>query len=336
MVLIFILYAQKNLLSVRESEAVTSNSVNVYDVLFQFSSEWEGLDRTAVFRAGSASASILLDQSGRCAIPWGVLKKPGFHLQAGVYGCRDNDLVLPTAWVDLGAILEGATPGEADQPPTPELWRQELARRGTALAYDGRNLSLLSGDKPLSTVQVSEGAVSVPGPPGPQGPQGEPGPEGPQGPAGPQGERGPQGEKGDPGPQGPPGDSAVSGVPSGCILIWSGAANAIPDGWALCDGENGTPDLRDRFVLGAGIAYSVGETGGYEEVALTLAQLPRHKHRELVVNVSETNRGAGFPKGSASTITYSSDSCGWTDYAGGGESHPNMPPYYALCYIIKL
>ena len=51
-------------------------------------------------------------------------------------------------------------------------------------------------------------------------------------------------------------------VPSGFIGMWSGSANTIPTGWALCDGANGTPNLTDRFVLGAGKAYQPGATGG--------------------------------------------------------------------------
>ncbi|MGJ0848633.1 hypothetical protein ACR77J_18340, partial [Tissierella praeacuta] len=51
-----------------------------------------------------------------------------------------------------------------------------------------------------------------------------------------------------------------SGVPKGAILMWSGSIANIPEGWALCDGNNGTPDLRDRFIVGAGRAYSIGAT----------------------------------------------------------------------------
>ena len=51
-------------------------------------------------------------------------------------------------------------------------------------------------------------------------------------------------------------------VPSGFIGMWSGSASTIPTGWALCDGTNGTPNLTDRFVLGAGKAYQPGATGG--------------------------------------------------------------------------
>lgn len=67
-------------------------------------------------------------------------------------------------------------------------------------------------------------------------------------------------------------------VPSGFIGMWSGAASALPSGWYLCDGTNGTPDLRGRFVLGAGGSYSVGNSGGAESVTLSQSQLPSHTH----------------------------------------------------------
>jgi microcystin-dependent protein len=67
-------------------------------------------------------------------------------------------------------------------------------------------------------------------------------------------------------------------VPPGGIIMWSGAINDIPVGWALCDGSNGTPDLRDRFIVGAGGAYNPGNTGGAQSVALTVAQMPQHNH----------------------------------------------------------
>ena len=67
-------------------------------------------------------------------------------------------------------------------------------------------------------------------------------------------------------------------VPPGAIIMWSGSINDIPVGWALCDGSNGTPDLRDRFIVGAGGAYNPGNTGGAESVTLTVAQMPQHSH----------------------------------------------------------
>lgn len=77
-----------------------------------------------------------------------------------------------------------------------------------------------------------------------------------------------------------------SGVPVGTIVIWNGTADNIPSGWALCDGENGTPDLRDRFVLGAGAEHAVGSTGGEETHTLTKEEMPAHGHNIWSVNES--------------------------------------------------
>ena len=67
-------------------------------------------------------------------------------------------------------------------------------------------------------------------------------------------------------------------IPSGIITMWSGASNNIPSGWYLCDGNNNTPDLRDRFIVGAGSSYGVGNTGGADTVTLTSNQIPSHMH----------------------------------------------------------
>jgi microcystin-dependent protein len=67
-------------------------------------------------------------------------------------------------------------------------------------------------------------------------------------------------------------------MPIGGIIMWSGAVSAVPSGWALCNGSNGTPDLRDRFIVGAGTTYAVAATGGAATVTLTAAQLPSHAH----------------------------------------------------------
>lgn len=225
----FELYAAKNMLTVRRREPVTSGSVNVYAVRFTFSEDWDGLTRKAVFRVGGMSRAVLLDEDGVCTLPWELLEtyRPNMTLYAGVYGTRE-ETALPTVWASLGTVFEGVSAGAEAQPPTPELWEQELARKGDNLDYDGLELSLKSGDKVLSSVKVSGGGGS--GTQGPPGPQGEPGPQGPpgekgekgdpgpQGPAGPQGEPGPagpivpQGPKGDPGEQGPAGDGGPGDV----------------------------------------------------------------------------------------------------------------------------
>lgn len=73
--------------------------------------------------------------------------------------------------------------------------------------------------------------------------------------------------------------SELSGaVPSGIIAMWSGSEAAIPTGWNLCDGTNDTPNLTDRFIVGAGTAYAVGDTGGEDSVTLSTAELPSHDH----------------------------------------------------------
>lgn len=124
----FILYAEKTRLSVQKSEPVTSGSINVYPVRFQFSPDWDGMVPTAVFRADWKTYSVVLDRSGQCVIPWEALAKPRVKLQAGVYGARGGDVVLPTVWADLGTILEGAGPGEAARPPTAGLYDQVMAQ----------------------------------------------------------------------------------------------------------------------------------------------------------------------------------------------------------------
>lgn len=157
----FILYANKTDLTVRKKEPLTSGSANVYRARFDFSADWDGLERVAVFKAGAESRSVLLDDTGQCTIPWEVLTKPNLPLQAGVYGTRNGDTVLPTVWANLGVIQPGAAPGELSRPPTPGLWEQELAKKADRLDYteDGE-LGLYSGDKLLSSVKVSGGTGS--------------------------------------------------------------------------------------------------------------------------------------------------------------------------------
>ena len=121
-------------------------------------------------------------------------------------------------------------------------------------------------------------------------------------------------------------------VPSGAIIMWSGAVNAIPTGYVLCNGSNNTPDLRNRFIVGAGSAdYSPGDTGGADSVTLTIDQIPAHSHvyqnQVAVINAFERP----WP---ASNNDCRLDDANTTE-TGGGQSHENRPPYYALCFIMK-
>ena len=156
-------------------------------------------------------------------------------------------------------------------------------------------------------------------------------------------------------------------VPVGGIIIWSGAQNAIPTGWALCDGSSGRPDLRNKFVVGAGSTYSVGATGGQANAVVVThthetdsdgvhghgINDPGHAHAYLrTTNFASgggdaSNRRAPFQE--TSTLTtgvytgISLNNSGGHDHTAlapsGGVStsnNKNLPPYYALCYIIKL
>jgi len=154
-------------------------------------------------------------------------------------------------------------------------------------------------------------------------------------------------------------------VPKGAIIMWYGSIANIPAGWTLCNGTNGTPDLRDRFIVGAGSSYEVGNTGGANQVALTTAQLPAHSHTGTTAsagahshiqgfwmeNISGTlkndvgvsggsQRNAGVSGGSG--VSGRTDSDGnhthtfTTNNTGSGEAHENRPPYYALAYIMKM
>lgn len=80
--------------------------------------------------------------------------------------------------------------------------------------------------------------------------------------------------------------SSDNSIPSGIIAMWSGASNAIPSGWFLCDGNNNTPDLRNRFIVGAGSSYEVGATGGSDTVTLSTNQMPSHNHSHSLSTAS--------------------------------------------------
>lgn len=131
--------------------------------------------------------------------------------------------------------------------------------------------------------------------------------------------------------------SQGSPLPTGMILMWHGEINAIPHGWALCNGNNGTPDLSNKFVVGVGSDYAVGNTGGGNTVKLEIAQIPLHSHGIPV----DTGSGGNF--GYRQSMIKTSQTVGGdtnfvtpTDLSGGNEAHENRPPYYALCFIMKL
>ena len=135
-------------------------------------------------------------------------------------------------------------------------------------------------------------------------------------------------------------------IPKGGIIMWSGAATAIPTGWALCDGSNSTPDLRNRFIVGAGQTYTPGNTGGADSVILTVGQLAQHGHGSgsaTVYSHSHSRTGTKLLSGAtgwyALTENWPSNSSTINislSNAGSNQAHENRPPYYALCFIMKL
>ena len=138
---------------------------------------------------------------------------------------------------------------------------------------------------------------------------------------------------------------------TGMIILWSGSIASIPSGFALCDGTSGTPDLRDRFIVGAGSTYAVDATGGSAD-----ATLPTHTHTatSTVTDPGHTHGldynatlpfsgGGGIPNstfgGSVNRQT-ASNTTGITvatsvSTEGSSGTNANLPPYYALAYIMK-
>jgi len=136
-----------------------------------------------------------------------------------------------------------------------------------------------------------------------------------------------------------------SGVPSGAILLWSGSSASIPSGWRLCDGNNGTPNLVDRFVLGAGTTTpTVGSVGGSKD-AIVVSHThsitdPGHSH-SITTNTS-SNYGSSLIANNyrltpVTPISTNSSTTGISIQSTGSSGiNANMPPYYALCYIMKV
>jgi len=158
-------------------------------------------------------------------------------------------------------------------------------------------------------------------------------------------------------------------IPTGMISLWYGSIGSVPSGWYLCDGSNGTPDLRDRFIIGAGTSYAVGATGGTSSVTLSTSNMPSHTHTATVTDpghqhfVSSTaslnntalstsnylaqsgNQGGGVygyiltGDGTVASVGLTSSKTTGVSVAnstnGSGTSFNVLNPYYALAYVMK-
>ena len=106
-----------------EQEFYTSGMVGA-KIAFQFSEEWNGLTKTAVFRTDHLQKDVL-NVTNVCTIPHECLEKAGERLVVGVYGTNGNDIVIPTIYVSLGRIKQGADPsGDVSADPTLPVWAQ--------------------------------------------------------------------------------------------------------------------------------------------------------------------------------------------------------------------
>jgi hypothetical protein len=145
-----------------------------------------------------------------------------------------------------------------------------------------------------------------------------------------------------------------AGFPSGGIIMWSGTIATIPSGWLLCNGSNSTPDLRNRFVIGAysdttGVAYTTitganTQTGGSKD-AIVVSHThtatvtdPGHTHNVNYVAQLAGGGGGGNPAGTGTTAATTSAVTGITvanSTTGSSGTDANLVPYYALAFIMK-
>ena len=140
--------------------------------------------------------------------------------------------------------------------------------------------------------------------------------------------------------RGPKGEDCQN-IPYGIIVAWAGNDGNIPPGWAICDGNNGTPDLRGRFILASNDdPYPPGTIGGEMEHTLSLNEIPNHKHQTPNVNNVQVDK-----LGTADTLEEAvlsvdesvTDNTGdIIGHSGSAEPHNNMPPYFALIFIMKI
>jgi len=117
-------------------------------------------------------------------------------------------------------------------------------------------------------------------------------------------------------------DAQTKDFLKGMIVLWSGSIASIPGGWALCNGSNGTPDLRNNFVVGAGDTYAVDATGGAVSHSHSISK-GNHMH--------EIDGGGDISAGS----DYAVETQG-ADTDTNATASDNLPPYFALAYIMKL
>jgi len=136
--------------------------------------------------------------------------------------------------------------------------------------------------------------------------------------------------------------------PSGGIIMWSGSIASIPSGWLLCNGTSGTPDLRDRFIVGAGTTYTPANTGGSKDAivvshthtATSTVTDTGHTHgggylrSDVAGGAGPTSGGTAYGQSIPSATTGITVATTNTS-TGASGTNANLPPYYALAFIMK-
>ena len=151
------------------------------------------------------------------------------------------------------------------------------------------------------------------------------------------------------------GADGTSTLPQGCIIMFNGTT--APTGWAICNGSNGTPDLRNRFIVSTGSSYSLNATGGQNSVSLSTAQMPSHDHDadasvsdpghkhqlrggvddsdSMPARVAPSDQNSNLRTDAMQDATTGISVSIDIDNEGSGSAHENRPPYYALTFIMK-
>ena len=236
----------KDRISLLESERYIAGAKQVYKLKVTFSDDWAELDKKLVFKTDCFE--IGLDVCGLCEtmpMPWELFAEPTNKLQVGAYGCKCKDKVLTTRWLSLGRIQKGVIDHTHNccgphfpSNPSPNTYQELkdlIERKADRLTYENGQLILWSGIDPLSSFELPISGFGC-------------------------------------------GESIAPcvglNIPLGSIIAWSGTTDTIPEGYSLCDGQNGTRDLRNSFILGAGLNLEPGDSGPVD-----FASQGHHNHK---------------------------------------------------------
>lgn len=242
-----------------EAERYIAGSKGVYRVEIRFSGIWKKLNKTLIFKTDHGETCVDVNSHyEEFTIPDSVFAKPSNTFQVGVKGVvtECDEVVLVTRWLSLGRILPGASNDDCCcddsehmvSPHTYKAIKSLIDRKADRLTYEDGQFNLWSGDRLLSSFPAP---VALPA----------------GGTAG-QVLAKASDEENDYEWITVKGGGATLTAPIGGIVAWSGSVDDVPEGWSLCDGQNGTIDLRHSFIIGAA-DYSNPESVYYVDLTYT-------------------------------------------------------------------